>query len=256
MDYSFLSMAEWRTPWRIQLVDSQICIGSLFRFARVRDLEMGDLFCISPDQKPFWQRQFLHQLTPLTLIRRGVSQESPFKGGNWNERFVVIDFSQPSTQMSSFSQEVTSLEKLLQNIESWKERGTPCFHPFKRDTGSLNLVCPRKWPNHRKRAHWQLCLYVKRVLPAEVENISLLGFRVAFVAQQRSGSVQIYFNLHPDIILIPLKENQLSSKWTKTPLLDGIWGVHRGWIRSNLKLEQSDFGSFLTLSTGRAESEI
>ena len=139
--------------------------------------------------------------------------------------------------MSSFSQEVTSLEKLLQNIENWKERGTPCFHPFKRDTGSLNLVCPRKWPNHRKRAHWQLSLYVKRVLPAEVENISLLGFRVAFVAQQRSGSVQIYFNLHPDIILIPLKENQLSSKWTKTPLLDVIWGVHRGWIRSNLKLE-------------------
>ena len=89
----FSSLAGWRTAWQIQLVDSQICIGSLFRFARVRDLEMGDLFCISPDQKPFWQRQFLHQLTPLTLIRRGVSQESPFKEGNWNERFVVIDFS-------------------------------------------------------------------------------------------------------------------------------------------------------------------
>ena len=74
----FSSLAGWRTAWQIQLVDSQICIGSLFRFARVRDLEMGDLFCISPDQKPFWQRQFLHQLTPLTLIRRGVSQESLF----------------------------------------------------------------------------------------------------------------------------------------------------------------------------------
>ena len=141
----FSSLAAWRTAWQIQLVDSQICIGSLFRFARVRDLEMGDLFCISPDQKPFWQRQFLHQLTPLTLIRRGVSQESPFKGGNWNERFVVIEFSQPSTQMSSFSQEVTSLEKLLQNIESWKERVTPCFQKReKKRHRKLKLGLPQK----------------------------------------------------------------------------------------------------------------